>query len=306
MLKRPIIIDTDPGIDDAVAIAIALYSEELDVKLITTIAGNVGIDKVTNNALKLLKYFKKQVPVAIGASTPLIRVLEDASDVHGASGMEGFDFEEPTNDLVLDENAVNAMYRVIKESDTPVTIVPIGPLTNIALLLKVYPEAKHNIQEIVLMGGSVTRGNKGVMSEFNIHVDPEAAKIVFDSGLPIVMAGLDVGLKALVLPEDSAKLETMNDTGRMLHSLFKRYRGGSMKTGLKMYDSCAIAYLLKPDLFETVDTFVDVELNGSLTAGTTVVDLKGYLNKPHNAKVCIDVDQDRFRVWLLDSLRKCN
>ncbi|MBR2566262.1 MAG: ribonucleoside hydrolase RihC [Paenibacillus sp.] len=306
MLKRPIIIDTDPGIDDAVAIAIALFSEELDVKLITTISGNVGIDKVTRNALKLLKYWNKEVPVAMGASTPLIRQPEDASDIHGASGMEGFDFEEPTNELLLKENAVNAMYRVIQESETPVTLIPIGPLTNIALLLKVYPEVKSNIQEIILMGGSVSRGNKGVMSEFNIHVDPEAAKIVFDSGLPIVMAGLDVGLKALVLPEDSAKLEHMNATGKMLHSLFKRYRGGSMKTGLKMYDSCAIAYLLKPDLFEAVDTFVDVELNGSLTAGTTVVDLKGYLGKPSNAKVCIDVDPERFREWLLDSLRKCN
>ena len=306
MLKRPIIIDTDPGIDDAVAIAIALFSEELDVKLITTISGNVGIDKVTRNALKLLKYWNKEVPVAMGASTPLIRQPEDASDIHGASGMEGFDFEEPTNELLLKENAVNAMYRVIQESETPVTLIPIGPLTNIALLLKVYPEVKSNIQEIILMGGSVSRGNKGVMSEFNIHVDPEAAKIVFDSGLPIVMAGLDVGLKALVLPEDSAKLEHMNATGKMLHSLFKRYRGGSMKTGLKMYDSCAIAYLLKPDLFEAVDTFVDVELNGSMTAGTTVVDLKGYLGKPSNAKVCIDVDPERFREWLLDSLRKCN
>ncbi|WP_106769318.1 ribonucleoside hydrolase RihC [Paenibacillus faecalis] len=306
MLKRPIIIDTDPGIDDAVALAIALYSEELDVKLITTIAGNVGIDKVTFNALKLLNYFKKEVPVAMGAAAPLIRPLEDASNVHGVSGMEGFDFEEPTEDLLLEENAVNAMYRVIQESEAKITLVPIGPLTNIALLFKVYPEVKNNIQEIVLMGGSVTRGNKGVMSEFNIHIDPEAAKIVFDSGLPIVMASLDVGWKALVLPEDSAQLETMNDVGKMLYSLFKRYRGGSMKTGLKMYDSCAIGYLLKPEMFETVDTYVDIELNGSMTTGATIVDLKGYLNKPNNAKVCVDVDQQLFRDWLLDSLRKCN
>ncbi|WP_106769322.1 ribonucleoside hydrolase RihC [Paenibacillus faecalis] len=306
MSGRPIIIDTDPGIDDAVALAVALYSEELDVKLITTVAGNVGIDKVTYNTLRLLKYFKKEVPVAMGAGVPLIRPLEDASDVHGVSGMEGFDFEEPTEDLLLEENAVNAMYRVIQESETKITLVPIGPLTNIALLFKVYPEVKNNIKEIVLMGGSVTRGNKGVMSEFNIHIDPEAAKIVFDSGVPIVMAGLDVGWKALVLPEDSAQLETMNDVGKMLHSLFKRYRGGSMKTGLKMYDSCAIAYLLKPEMFETVDTYVGVELNGSMTTGATIVDLKGYLNKPNNAKVCVDVDQQLFREWLLDSLRKCN
>src|SRR5690606_10281021 len=150
MNKRPIIIDTDPGIDDAVALAIALYSEKLDVRLITTIAGNVGLDKVTLNALKLLKFFKKEIPVAMGADRPLIKEPIDASNVHGSTGMDGYDFEEPTKELLLKENAVNAMYRVIMESEQPITLVPIGPLTNIALLLKVYPEVKEKIAEIVL------------------------------------------------------------------------------------------------------------------------------------------------------------
>ena len=136
MNKRPIIIDTDPGIDDALAIAIALFSDELDVKLITTVAGNVGLDKVTYNALRLLKYFEREdIPVAMGADSPLIRPYEDASNVHGKSGMEGFDFEEPTISAIK-ENAVDAMRKVIMESAEPVTLVPIAPLTNIALLLK--------------------------------------------------------------------------------------------------------------------------------------------------------------------------
>lgn len=305
MNKRPIIIDTDPGIDDAVAIAIALFSDELDVRLITTVAGNVSLDKVTYNTLRLLKFFGKEVPVAKGAETPLILPLLDASNVHGQSGMEGFDFEEPDEHLLLKENAVEAMHRVIIESKEPVTLVPIAPLTNIALLLKVYPEVKTNIKEIVLMGGSAGRGNKGVMSEFNVATDPEAAKIVFDCGLPLVMAGLDVGWKALVLPEDSAKLLAMGEVGRMAYCLFQKYRGGSMKTGLKMYDSCAMAYLLKPEMYEMVDTYVDVELNGSMTAGCTLVDLKGYLGKPNNAKVCMDIHQEMFRTWFLDSIAKC-
>jgi non-specific riboncleoside hydrolase len=305
MSKRPVIIDTDPGIDDAVAIAIALFSEELEVKLITTVAGNVSLDKVTYNTLRLLHFFKKNVPVAVGASGPLIRGLVDASNVHGKSGMEGYDFEEPSYDLILKENAVNAMHRVIMESETPMTLVPIAPLTNIALLIKVYPEVKDKIREIVMMGGSAGRGNKGVLSEFNVAVDPEAAKIVFDSGIPIVMAGLDVGWKALVFPEDSARLKTMNRTGEMVYALFQKYRGGSMKTGLKMYDSCAIAYLLKPELYTVVETCVDVELNGSMTAGCTLVDLKGYLHKPNNAKVCMDINQEMFRTWFLESLSKC-
>ncbi|MEK3888388.1 ribonucleoside hydrolase RihC [Bacillus sp. FSL K6-3431] len=306
MTKRPIIIDTDPGIDDAVAIAIALFSEELDVKLITTVAGNVGLDKVTYNALRLLKFFKKDIPVAIGADRPLMKAPIDASNVHGESGMDGFDFEEPTHELVLKENAVNAMYRVIMSSEQPITLVPIGPLTNIALLLKMYPEVTDHIAEIVLMGGSTGRGNAGVMAEYNIFADPEAAKIVFQSNIPKVMVGLDVGLKALVYPEDSERLKELNETGNMIYHLFKKYRGGSLKTGLKMYDSCAVAYLLKPEMFEVIDTFVDVEVNGTMTSGCTVVDIKGYLKQPNNAKVCIDIDPVIFKDWFMESLSRCN
>lgn len=187
-MRRPIIIDTDPGIDDALAIAIALFSEELDVRLITTVAGNVSLEHVTNNALKLLNFWGKDVPVAKGAAHPLIEPFIDASNVHGVSGMEGYDFPEPKEELLLQEHAVNAMRRVILESREPVTLVPIAPMTNIAQLLTMYPEVKENIREIVIMGGSAGRGNKGVMSEFNVATDPEAAKIVFASGLPIVMA----------------------------------------------------------------------------------------------------------------------
>lgn len=305
MKKRPIIIDTDPGIDDALAIAIALFSEELDVKLITTVAGNVPLDKVTYNALRLLKFFEKEnVPVAMGANCPLLREFEDAASVHGKSGMEGYDFEEPTQ-TCIPEHAVNAMYTLLMNSEEPITIVPIAPLTNIALLLKLYPEVKPKIKEIVLMGGSASRGNKGVMSEFNIGLDPEAAHIVFHSGLKLTMVGLDVGLKALVLPEDSECIKDLNKTGAMAYCLFKKYRGGSFSTGLKMYDSTAIAYLLKPELFEAVDTYLDVELSGTMTAGCTLVDLKGYLGKPKNATVCLDIDGEGFRQWFIDAIRTC-
>lgn len=305
MNKRPIIIDTDPGIDDALAIAIALFSDELDVKLITTVAGNVNLELVTYNALRLLKYFNKEnIPVAKGADAPLIREFIDASNVHGKSGMEGFEFPEPTQS-VINENAVDAMRKVILNSKEKITIVPIGPLTNIALLLKTYPEVKNNIEEIILMGGSSTRGNKGVMSEFNIATDPEAAYIVFHSGVKLTMVGLDVGLKALVFPEDSEKLKDMNKTGKMAYCLFKKYRSKSFNNGLKMYDSSAIAYLLRPDMFEKVDAYTDIELNGNLTFGCTVVDLKGYLGKSNNTTVCLDINQDEFRKWFLESIEKC-
>lgn len=306
MNKRPIIIDTDPGIDDAVAIAIALFSEQLDVKLITTVAGNVSLEKVTYNVMRLLKYFgKENIPVAKGAAKPLIRDIIDASGIHGKTGMEGYDFEEPNMNQVLSIHAIDAMKETIMNSKEPVTIMPIGPLTNIALLLATYPEVKQNIKEIVLMGGSTGRGNSGVMAEFNIHVDPEAARMVFKSELPIVVAPLDVGLKALVYPEDSEQIKTMNKTGEMFYSLFKKYRGGSFSTGLKMYDSCAVAYLLKPEMYEVVETFVDVETQSELTLGCTVMDFKGYMNQTSNAKICVDVDPVMFKQWFMDCVKKC-
>jgi len=305
MNKRAVIIDTDPGIDDALALAIALFSEELDVRLITTVAGNVSLENVTFNTLRLLKFFGKDIPVAKGAECPLLAEFVDASNVHGKTGMEGYDFPEPDEKLLLPDHAVNAMRRVILASPEPITLVPIAPLTNIALLFSMYPEVKKNIREIVMMGGSASRGNKGVMSEFNVATDPEAAQIVFQSGLPIVMAGLDVGLKALVYPEDSEEIRQMGRVGDMAYQLFKRYRGGSFKTGLKMYDSCAVAYLLCPELFEAVDTYVGVELHGSMTAGCTVVDLRGYLHREPNAHVLMDIDGGKFREWFKQAISKC-
>lgn len=219
MKQIPLIIDTDPGIDDAVAIALAVFNPRFDVRLITTVAGNVSIEATTTNALKLMAYYGKDVPVARGAAEPLIRQLDDASDIHGKTGMEGFDFPEPKTELLLDKHAVEAMRDEIMASAEPVTVMPIGPLTNIALLLKTFPEVKSRIERIVLMGGSVTRGNKGVMAEFNIFVDPEAAKIVLTSGLDITMATLDAGLGTVIPPEKTAQLKDMGKVGLMAHDL---------------------------------------------------------------------------------------
>ncbi|ERJ92103.1 ribonucleoside hydrolase RihC [Treponema lecithinolyticum] len=304
MAKEKIIIDTDPGIDDAVALAIALFNETVDVKLITTVAGNVSLEKVTANALRLLTFWGKKVPVAKGAEKPFIQKFVDAAGIHGQSGMDGFDFPEPDMSLLVKEHAVNKMREVIMAEKT-ITLVAIGPLTNVALLFALYPEVKTHISRIVLMGGSLTRGNKGVMAEFNFATDPHAAKMVFDAGVPLVMAGLDVGWQSAILPEDTAKLLTMGKTGQMVHALFKKYRSGTFATGLRMYDACAVAYLLKPEIFKTADVFVDIELSGKLTSGCSVVDLKGYLKQTANATVCTEIDPVAFRTWFIESLAKC-
>jgi len=305
MKKRPIIIDTDPGIDDAIAIAIALASEKLDVKLFTTVVGNVSLKKVTNNILKLLTFWNKKIPVAKGAVEPLIEKLQDASNVHGASGMDGYDFEEINYDNLLKEHAVIAMRDVILKSKEKITLVPIGPLTNIALLFKMYPEVKENIEEIVLMGGGFTgRGNRGVLGEFNIAFDPEAAKIVFESKLPIIMAPLEAGWKALLYPEDSIKIKNLGKTGEMLYSILQKYRGIGLKNGLKMYDACAICYLINPEIFQTIETHVEIETTSALTRGVTLVDEKNLLKLEKNAKVIVDVNQEMFKDVLLENLAK--
>ena len=301
MSSRPIIIDTDPGIDDAVAIAVALNSPEL----ITTVGGNVSVEHTTDNALKLVDFFEKDVPVAAGAAGPLIAEFVDASDIHGASGMEGYEFPEPDGSKLLPQTAVEAMRDTLMASEDSVTLVSLAPMTNVALLLKVFPQVREKIECIVLMGGTCGRGNKGVLSEFNMASDPEAAAIVFSSGVPIAMAGLDVGWGAMLRPEDSERIRDLNETGKMFYSMFGHYRGGSLKTGLKMYDAHAMAYLLDPDMYETADVYVGIELDGSMTKGCTLVDLRGYLHKPANATVCTGIDAERFRTWLIDSIARC-
>lgn len=298
-MRLPIILDTDPGIDDAAAIAAALFAPELDLKLMTTVAGNVSLEKTTRNVLQLLHFWNASVPVAQGAATPLLRPLRDAANVHGESGMEGYDFVEHQRQP-LAKPAFEAIRDVLMASPEPVTLVTIGPLTNIALLLTHYPECQFNIRRLVMMGGSAGRGNFTPNAEFNIAIDPEAAARVFNSGLEIVMCGLDVTNHATLTPEYLASLPVLNETGKMLHALFSHYRSGSMTTGLRMHDLCAIAWLARPSLFTLKPCFVTVETQGTWTAGTTVVDIEGKLGKTANAQVALEIDVEAFRAWVAE------
>lgn len=301
--KTPIILDTDPGIDDAVAIAAALFSPEIDLQLITTVAGNVSVEKTTRNALQLLHFWQADVPVAQGAATPLTRPLRDAASIHGESGMDGYDFQAHDR-KTLNVPAFQAMYERLMASPEPLTLVTIGPLTNIALLLTHYPACTAKINRLVMMGGSAGRGNFTPNAEFNIAIDPEAAARVFESGLDIVMCGLDVTHQAVLTPDYLAALPALNRTGQLLHALFSHYRAGSMTTGLRMHDLCAIAWVLRPELFTLKRCFVAVETRGDYTAGTTVVDIEGRLNRPANAQVALDIDVAAFREWVAQTLAR--
>lgn len=303
-MKKKIIIDTDPGIDDAVALAVALFSEELDIKLITTVAGNVEIDKVTENSLKLLTFFNKKIPVAKGASKPLTRKSFIASHVHGISGMDGYDFSAVDRSNLVNLDASEAIHKVLEESAENFTIIAIGPLTNIANLLLKYPESKNKIEKIVLMGGNIGRGNAGIFSEFNFKVDPEAADIVFNSDLELVMCPLEIGKKAVIKKDVAMKIKDLNRTGYMLYSLLNKYGDGNFEHGLRMFDLCAVAYVIKPQLFKEKFTRVDIETKGKFTYGASLVYLASKPLNP-NATVLLDINQDNFTDWLMERLKNC-
>lgn len=293
----PIILDTDPGIDDAMAIAAALFSPHIDLKLITTVSGNVSVEKTTYNALRLMAFWRRNIPVARGAAAPLLRAPRYATGVHGESGLAGFDFPEAIA-APLDISACQAIYDCLMRSEVPMTLVAIGPLTNIAMLLIQYPDCKDKIKQLVVMGGSSGRGNLTPYGEFNITVDPEAAAHVFNSGLAITLCGLDVTNHAILPPALLARLPTLGESGRMLHALFSHYRSGSMTTGLRMHDLTAIAWLVKPELFRTQRCFVGVETQGELTYGATVIDLKNDLGRPANVDVALEIDVAGFQQWV--------
>ncbi|MBB2507507.1 Non-specific ribonucleoside hydrolase RihC [Staphylococcus cohnii subsp. cohnii] len=301
-MKQPIIIDTDPGIDDAAAISFAINHPEFDLKMISTVNGNVGIEKTTANALKLKRFFNSDIPVHRGASQPLLSDIVDASDVHGESGMEGYTFPEINESDLDSTHAVEAMRDVLVKSETPITLIPVGPLTNIALLLMTYPEVKTFIKEIVLMGGSATRGNVTPLAEFNIYCDPEAAQIVFNSGLPLTMVGLDVARSSSLTHDTINELSSINDTGKMLHQLFKHYRGDDFEKGINVYDAYTLLYLLHPEHFDVQEADVQIETNGKLTKGASVVDFKSQFP---NTTVVMSVQANIFKQMFIDALKYC-
>lgn len=303
----PIIIDCDPGHDDAIAILLALaHPGEIDLIGITTVGGNQVLDKITDNALKLLSFVGADVPVAKGAAGPLLGPLVTGAEAHGDSGMDG-PVLPPSRFRPVEQGAVEFMLERIRSSKEPVTLVPIAPLTNIALLLTAYPEVKENIREISLMGGGIGYGNVTRTAEFNIYVDPEAARIVFDSGIPITMSGLDVTDKAAIFDDEIAGLKTKGPVSTLVGELLDFYSIYGKKMGFvgsALHDPCAIAWLLRPELFRSETLNVRVETEGKLTRGMTVADRRKKPDGPANVRVLTDVDREAFLALIFGALEK--
>jgi pyrimidine-specific ribonucleoside hydrolase len=305
----PIVLDCDPGHDDALAITVALARPELEVLAITTVAGNAPLAATTRNALRVLTLLERtEIPVAAGAAAPLFRPAYAAVNVHGTSGLDGADLPEPAV-AARPEHAIELTRRVIEGADRPVTLVPTGPLTNIALLIRTYPRLLERIERICLMGGSIGEGNVTASAEFNIWADPEAAAIVFEAGRPLTMIGLDATHQAIVTAADAARLAALGTrTGRVFADLleffgrFHRERYGW--DGSPIHDAVAVAHVAIPGLVRTETCRIDIETTSELTRGRTVADRAHQTGRPANVEMGIAIDRSRFVDLLVEAVAR--
>lgn len=307
MSPRKIIIDTDPGHDDAFAILFALGSpKELEVVGITTVGGNVPLHLTSINALKVVELAgRPDVPVYAGCATPMVRKLLTAEHIHGQTGLDGPDLPDPVTPL-QDEHAVNFIVRTIMDApEGEITIATLGPMTNVAVAMTMEPRIIPRIREVVLMGGGFFEGgNTTPAAEFNIFVDPHAAHRVFASGVPVTMAGIDCTYTAQMTPEWIQKLR---DTGRNaaiqaanLADFFRQYGSHKFPTEARpIHDACVTGYLLAPEIFEQRQCHVTVDISSPVTIGMTVVDWWGVTGEQKNCKVLRRVEPDAFFALLL-------
>jgi inosine-uridine nucleoside N-ribohydrolase len=299
----PIVIDCDPGHDDAIAILLALASPEVELVGVTTVAGNQTLDKTTRNALVTLETAgRSDIPVAAGAAAPLRRDLRTAAHVHGETGLDGPELPEPSVGPVR-SLAVDLLAELIEPG---VVLVPTAPLTNIALLLKQHPDVRKRLERIVWMGGAIGEGNVTPAAEFNAFVDPEAAAAVFASGIPITMIGLDVTHRALFTRDHAERLRGAGRAGRFVAELsdfFQQFHERSYGfEGSPIHDAMAVAHVIDPTIVTTGRANVVVEDRSEFCDGRTVVDLRGVTGREPNAEVGIAVDADRFLELLVSRI----
>ncbi|HSF85818.1 MAG TPA: nucleoside hydrolase [Acidimicrobiia bacterium] len=304
--RRRIVVDTDPGQDDAVALLIALASPELDVAAITTVAGNVPLDLTTRNALMMVELAdRRDVPVFAGCSRPMVRPLRTAEYVHGPTGIDGVDRPEPELEP-RDSHAVDALIELLGAGG--VTVCTLGPQTNLAMAMVKAPEIVAGIDEIVMMGGGFFEGgNVTPAAEFNIYVDPHAAHVVFTSGVPITMMPLDVTHQALTSDERVRRFRELGTAAGTavagMLDFFDRYDEAKYGTdGAPLHDPCVIAYLLQPDLFAGRRCHVAIENHSEATMGMTLVDWWGVTGNEPNAMVMNQIDDGRFYDLLVERI----
>ncbi len=298
-------IDCDPGHDDALALLTAIaHPDQLAILGVSTIGGNQTLEKVTQNAQNVLAFVNAEIPLVKGEEGPLVKALNTAPEAHGDSGMDGPYFGENTYPLV-NESFLHYMYKTISTASEKVILVCLGPLTNIALLLKTFPDICEKIEYISLMGGGISHGNITPLAEFNIYVDPEAAQIVFRSGLPIVMSGLDVTEKAEITVEEIQSLKDKGKVSNLAYELLNFYNYSGRQFGFvnsPIHDLCAMAYILQPDMFKGEQHTVEVITDDGLARGLTFADKRKKVTMPKNTLVLDEVNREAFVQLLVQSL----
>ena len=310
MPTRPLIIDCDPGVDDAIALLLALASpDDFDLLGITTGAGNVPLALTAANARRICHLAQRtDVPVYAGCPRPLLRSLTTAEDIHGTSGLQGADLTEPTMPLQA-QHAVAFLIDRLTTASAPITLATLGPLTNLAVALIQCPEIAQGIAQVVMMGGSLGAGNITPAAEFNIYVDPHAGKVVVDAGLPLTMLGLDVPHRVLTTPDRLAALENLGTPVGKAAAGMLRYYGqiDCDRHGLDappLHDPCVIAYLLRPDLFSGRPMRLAIETEGTLCVGRTVANAAPSLATPANATVIETANAEGIYALLTERLGK--
>ena len=302
MSATKILLDCDPGHDDAIALLLALASPELELLGVTTVAGNQTLDKTTANAIRVLELVgRADIPVAAGADRPLVREQYVAAYVHGETGMDGPSLPPPQR-APLERHAVDFLAEKIRQHNGGVTLVPTGPLTNVALLLALHPDARP--ERIVLMGGAIAEGNVTPAAEFNIWADPEAAARVFASGLDVTMVGLDVTHKALFTPAHVARLNgRVAETVAALLEFYGHFHKEIYNfDGSPIHDAVAVAHVIRSDLVKTEFLNTEIDVESELCRGRTVVDVWRRSGRPPNSHVGVGVDADGFLNLLVERL----
>jgi inosine-uridine nucleoside N-ribohydrolase len=303
----PVLVDCDPGQDDALALLLALASPELELLGVTTVAGNQTLAKVTDNAIRVLELAGRgDVSVAPGADQPLVRELVTAADAHGETGLDGPELP-PARGQPVDRHAVDFLAERVLSAGRPVTLVALGPLTNVALLVAERADAARRLDRIVLMGGAIAEGNMTASAEFNVWVDPEAAARVFASGLDVTMVGLDVTNRAVLTPEHADHLRPQGRVGSAVAAMLDFYGAFYRKAydhgGCPAHDAVAVARVARPELVRTEHRHVEVDTSSGICRGRTVVDTRRRTVLPEpNAQVAVDVDVPAFVALLLDRL----
>lgn len=304
MNKRPLIFDCDPGTDDAIALMAAFASEEFDIIAVTSVAGNVGIEHTTRNALQLIELAGKQIPVGQGAVRPLYRPQKLAVHVHGTNGLRGIELPPATAKPA--GTAVELIVKAANDYKTTLEILAVGPLTNLAHAFLLHPEIIPNIKRIVIMGGGHEMGNATPVAEFNIYADPEAAKIVFEAGIPLYMVGLDVTMAQGITREETEHIFNSKNpqTDLIYRILNERVEGSRYADQAFVHDAMTFLYMVDDNILSGDWYHVDLETKSDISFGKTVVDYYHVTGKPKNCWVALELHYERYRDLLFERLRR--